>query len=167
MTTSRSLDEQRGMLTASLAMPLAGLIAWSVVGVGGPRCRQVRSMATLRDRRDRLPEYSSLDSPVRTSWIALDPRTPSDARFSYGRHGSARVRHCYPFLPEGLYLPSANGRILSGLMWCCRALDLDRVVSRNCADAPCCSHLVFVPSRSFCRRSSGDRRHLRHYDLRP
>ena len=37
MTTSRSLDEQRMEFARrrGLAMPLAGLIAWSVVGVGG------------------------------------------------------------------------------------------------------------------------------------
>jgi hypothetical protein len=37
MTTSRSLDEQRMEFARrrGLAMPLAGLIAWSIVGVGG------------------------------------------------------------------------------------------------------------------------------------
>jgi hypothetical protein len=37
MTTSLSLDEQRMEFARrrGLAMPLAGLIAWSVVGVGG------------------------------------------------------------------------------------------------------------------------------------
>jgi hypothetical protein len=37
MTTSRTLDEQRMEFARrhNIAMPLAGLIAWSVVGIGG------------------------------------------------------------------------------------------------------------------------------------
>lgn len=80
------------------------------------------------------------------------------------------LRDCYPFLPERLYLPPANSRDSERLDVGAAFVDpsaLDRVVSRKCADAPYRSHLVFVPSRSFCRRSDGDCGHLPYYDLRP
>jgi uncharacterized protein DUF7010 len=122
MTTSRSLDEQRTEFARrrGLAMPLAGLIAWSVVGVGGATLSPglevwllfivTGSIAYLGMFISRFTGENFLD---RTR-----PKNAFDALF-FHTVGEALLVYAIAipfFLKDHTSLPLTVG-ILSGLMW--------------------------------------------------
>jgi uncharacterized protein DUF7010 len=122
MTTSRSLDEQRMEFARrrGLAMPLAGLIAWSVVGVGGATLSAgpevwllfivTGSIAYLGMFISRFTGENFLD---RTR-----PKNAFDALF-FHTIGMALLVYAIAipfFLKDYTSLPLTVG-ILSGLMW--------------------------------------------------
>ena len=122
MTTSRSLDEQRMEFARrrGLAMPLAGLIAWSVVGVGGAALSPglevwllfivTGSIAYLGMFISRLTGENFQD---RTR-----PKNAFDALF-FHTVGEALLVYAIAipfFLRDYTSLPLSIG-VLSGLMW--------------------------------------------------
>jgi len=59
----RSLDEQRAeyVRRRGLAMPLAGSIVWTLIGIAEPSCRDPgRLVAVHRDRLHRLSRHDAL-----------------------------------------------------------------------------------------------------------
>ena len=122
MTTSRSLDEQRMEFARrrGLAMPLAGLIAWSVVGVGGatlPAGPEVWLLFILTGSIVYLGMFISRF----TGENFLDRTRPKNAFDALFFHTVGMALLVYAiaipfFLKDYTSLPLTVG-ILSGLMW--------------------------------------------------
>ena len=122
MTTSRSLDEQRMEFARrrGLAMPLAGLIAWSVVGLGGATLPALLEVWLLFIMTGSIADWGMFISRF-TGENFLDrtrPKNAFDALFLY-TVGMALLVYAIaiPFLLKDYtsLLPTIG--ILSGLMW--------------------------------------------------
>jgi hypothetical protein len=122
MTTSRSLDEQRMEFARrrGLAMPLAGLIAWSVVGVGGATLRAGPEVWLLFIVTGSIAYLGMFISRF-TGENFLDRTRPKNAFDALFLHTVGMALLVYAiaipfFLKDYTSLPLTVG-ILSGLMW--------------------------------------------------
>jgi hypothetical protein len=122
MTTSLSLEEQRMEFARrrGLAMPLAGLIAWSVVGVGGATLSAVPETWLLFIMTGSIA-YSGIFISRFTGENFLDRTRPKNAFDALFLHTVGMALLVYAiaipfFLKDYTSLPLTVG-ILSGLMW--------------------------------------------------
>jgi hypothetical protein len=120
--TSRSLDEQRLEFARRrfLAMPLAGLIAWSVVGVGGMVLSKVPAALLLFGATGSIAYLGMFISRF-TGENFLDRSRPRNTFDSLFFHALAAALLVYAiaipfFLLDYTSLPLTVG-ILTGLMW--------------------------------------------------
>lgn len=122
MAAQRTLDEQRMEFARrrSLAMPLAGLIAWSVVGVGGATLSAVPEIWLLFIATGSIV-YLGLFISRFTGENFLDRTRPKNAFDALFLHTVGMALLVYAiaipfFLKDYTSLPLTVG-ILSGLMW--------------------------------------------------
>jgi hypothetical protein len=122
MTTSRSLDEQRMEFARrrGLAMPLAGLIAWSVVGVGGAALSPGLEVWLLFIVTGSIAYLGMFISRL-TGENFQDRTRPKNAFDALFFHTVGEALLVYPiaipfFLRDYTSLPLSVG-VLSGLMW--------------------------------------------------
>jgi hypothetical protein len=122
MTTSRSLDEQRVEFARrrGVAMPLAGLIAWTVVGIGGAILPAILEVWLLFIVTGAIAYLGMFISRF-TGENFLDRTRPKNAFDALFLHTVGMCLLVYAiaipfFLKDYTSLPLTVG-ILSGLMW--------------------------------------------------
>ena len=122
MSTSRSLEEQRQEFARGrmLAMPIAGTIAWAVVGIFGPTL-DVRMAGLLLYIATGSIAYLGMFLSRFTGEHFLDKSKPKNVFDALFFHGMAQAVLVYAIaIPFAIEVPSSaplSVGILAGLMW--------------------------------------------------
>lgn len=122
MSTVRTLEEQRQEFSRGrmLAMPLAGTIAWAVIGIFGPML-EVRQAGLLLYVATGSIAYLGMFLSRFTGEHFLDKSKPKNVFDALFFHGMAQAVLVYAIaIPFAIEVPSSaplSVGILAGLMW--------------------------------------------------
>lgn len=168
LNTPRTLDEQRREFAQrrGLAMPLAGAVAWTIVGVAGDLLSPLLKVWVLFGAIGSILYLGMLFSRF-TGENFLDKQRPKnvfDGLFLRTVGEAVLVfAIAIPFFrADYTSLPLSVG-ILSGLMWLPFSWIIEHWIGtfHALAHSPRDSKLVFVPKFPLYRGAGGDRGHLR------
>ena len=165
----RSWDEQRREFAYRrfLAMPLAGAVAWTTIGVAGAFLKPALEVWVLFGATGCILYLGMLFSRF-TGENCLDKQRPKnvfDERSPpHRRLVGPGFRDRHPFLSARLHLVAVVGRHLKWFDVAAPLLDprtLDRNIPHPGADCPGDGELVFVSAFAFRYSAGCDRRRLR------
>ncbi len=163
------MDEQRREFAQRrfLAMPLAGAVAWTVVGVAGIFLRPGPEVLVLFAATGSILYLGMFFSRF-TGENFLDKERPKNVFdglfFSHHRDVSPGLCYRHSLLPRGLYVVAFVSRHPEWFDVAAAVLDhrtLDRHVPHLGAHRPRDGELVSIPGISLCRRAGSDCGHLR------
>ena len=170
----RSLDEQRAEYARrrGLAMPLAGSIVWTLIGIAGAFLPPILAVWSLFIGTGFIAYLGIMLSRF-TGENFLDKNKPKnvfDSLFFHCRDGTTRLRDRHPVFPRRLHVIAADGRYPGRANVGTALLDhpaLGRDLSRRSADGSGDGRMVPCAASSVRGHSGGHRGRLRGHDCHP